>query len=66
VATFVRYPDFMPTARAIVAINVPDNLAARTDPFETVEVTGEGADWTAAKAACLIPEGGLVLSWMQE
>ncbi|QYM76931.1 hypothetical protein [Leucobacter luti] len=34
--------------------------------FEIIDVVGEGADWTAAKAACQIPDGALLLSWINE
>ena len=34
--------------------------------FEIKTVSGEGANWEAAKAACMIPDGALVLYWIRE
>lgn len=55
-------------ARALVLldaanVSLPDmDMAA----FESVEVTGEGPDWAAAKQACTIPDNALLLAWFRE
>lgn len=61
------YPGFM-LARAVVALNPPppSERHARTTPYDTVEITGVGDTWEAAKAACQVPDGGLVLAWWRE
>lgn len=55
-------------ARALVLLNAADSHAPDRDAtqFESTEVIGSGADWVAAKNACHIPDGGLLLAWIRE
>lgn len=56
-------------ARARVALGAAavESPAARDlSQHEVVEIVGEGASWEAAKAACAIPDGALLLSWVRE
>lgn len=55
-------------ARATVALGlatVPKNERHKrlAGDYEIAVVEGEGADWEAAKAACTIPDGALILTW---
>lgn len=58
----------MTIARALVRIDsITDDMAARDlAAYEVVEVTGEGPDWEAAKAAVVVPDGAQVLAWIRE
>lgn len=58
-------------ARARIALKantvpVADRHARDLADYETVEVTGEGETWEAAKAACEIPDGAQILAWFRE
>lgn len=58
-------------ARARIALKanaVPeaDRHARDLAQFETVEVTGEGADWETAKDACEIPADAQILAWFRD
>lgn len=55
-------------ARALVLLNAATSHAPDRDAtmFESAEVIGSGADWVAAKTACLIPDNAVLLAWFRE
>lgn len=60
----------MVTALARIALNavVPAGEQHLRDLslYEMVTVTGVGETWDAAKAACVISDGAVILHWMRE
>ena len=55
-------------ARATIRLGgITENMASRDlDDYTVVEVTGEGIDWEAAKAAVKIEPGAELLYWVRE
>ena len=57
-------------ARALIVpggatLTIAERAAGALTGLERAEVTGEGATWEQAQAACPIPEGAVILYWIR-
>lgn len=52
-------------ARIVLAVDYTDvpSRDRTIDIFEQTTITGEGATWAEAQAACSVPEDAQVLAW---